>query len=640
MTGSFLRFKKLNYSTDYIRSIVDSKSFWLEQAGAIDWSAPPKIAYSGDLSKGDVRWFEDGKLNVCVNCVDRHLPKLKDKIAFIWEGNEPDSLRNITYQDLYESVCKFANILKNLGVKKGDRVCLYMPMVPEAIFAMLACARIGAIHTVVFAGFSSDALADRINAASCCCVITAQHFFRGAKGVNCYDAVAQALAKSHCVKSCLIINHDNVMPTAGSGGKQDSRHNAKLYDYFDLINSVEAACEPEVMSATDPLFILYTSGSTGKPKGIVHGSGGYLLYAAFTHAHVFDLKDDDVFWCGADIGWITGHSYVVYGPLFNGATSLIYEGVPNYPDVTRVAKMIARHKVSIYYTAPTLIRALMQSGDTAVKDINLDSLRVLGTVGEPINPEAWSWYDKNMGKKSCPIRDTWWQTETGGMMLVDLSDREKLKPGCAAKPMYGIVPALKSSDGNVLEGKAKGALVIQSPWPGMLQDVFNDHGRFIKAYLSDYPGSYFSGDGCERDDDGDIWITGRMDDVLNISGHRLGTAEVESALVGHNVISEAAVIGIPHAIKGESIMAFVCLMGGVNPGDVDSSDLINWVREKIGAIATLEHCFIVSDLPKTRSGKIMRRLLRKIYQKEELGDVSTLANPDCLDEIKAIIKSL
>jgi acetyl-CoA synthetase len=597
--------------------------FWCEKAQRLDWITPFTKGFDGDFSKGDISWFKDGELNACVNCVDRHLHDHADKTAIIWEGDAPGTSRVLTFQDLYDHVCRFANLLKDRGVKKGDRVCIYMPMIPEAAMAMLACARIGAIHSVVFAGFSPESLKSRIDDASCRVVITASVGKRSGKQTRLKFNVDESLKGNSSVHSVIVVRNcdDDI-----------AWHDARDVDYHAAIQTMDAVCPPEIMNAEDPLFILYTSGSTGKPKGVVHTTGGYLLYAAYTHEKVFDIKQDDVYWCCADVGWVTGHSYIVYGPLANATTTLMYEGVPSFPDCSRLWQIIDYYQVSIFYTAPTAIRALMAQGNGPLLTTSRDSLRMLGTVGEPINPEAWQWYFKDVGRSRCKVMDTWWQTETGGVMLAPLCDLRDEKPGAAMRAMPGIDPVLLDAKANVIDGEAEGALAIAAPWPGMMRTIYGDHPRFISTYLSTFPGFYNTGDGAKRDADGDLWITGRTDDVLNVSGHRLGSAEIESALVLHPAVAEAAVVGCPHAIKGEGVYAFVTLMAGEKDSDALQRDLIQFVRKQIGPIATIDHMKVTAALPKTRSGKIMRRILRKIAagKTDDFGDTSTLADASVL----------
>jgi len=573
-----------------------------------------------------IKWFEDGVLNVAHNCIDRHLAKRANQTAIIWEGDDPSQSKHITYKELHDEVCRMANILRTRNVKKGDRVTIYLPMIPEAAYAMLACARIGAIHSVVFAGFSPDSLAQRINDCQSKVIITADEGLRGGKKVPLKANVDAALAKTDGVDWVVVVKR--------TGGKVDMNPTRDLW-YHDAAKMVTTECPAEHMHAEDPLFILYTSGSTGQPKGVLHTSGGYLVYAAMTHQYVFDYHDGDVYWCTADVGWVTGHSYILYGPLCNGATTLMFEGVPNYPDNSRFWNVIDKHKVNTFYTAPTAIRALMQGGDEPVKKTSRASLRLLGSVGEPINPEAWEWYHRVVGDDRCPIVDTWWQTETGGILITPLPGAIKLKPGSATLPFFGVVPEIVDADGKTLEGETTGNLCLTRSWPGMMRTVYGDHARFEQTYFSTYKGKYFTGDGCRRDADGYYWITGRVDDVINVSGHRMGTAEVESALVAHEKVSEAAVVGFPHDIKGQGIYAYVTLMAGVQPTEDLRKELVTWVRKEIGPIASPDQIQFAPSLPKTRSGKIMRRILRKIAEDEpgSLGDTSTLADPAVVDDL-------
>ncbi|OAE96799.1 acetyl-coenzyme A synthetase [Bradyrhizobium centrolobii] len=616
------------YKEMYARSISDPNAFWAEQAKRIDWmKAPTKIEnVSFEPGNISIKWFEDGVLNVAWNCIDRHLAKRANQTAIIWEGDDPSQSRHITYKELHDEVCRMANILRTRNVKKGDRVTIYLPMIPEAAYAMLACARIGAIHSVVFAGFSPDSLAQRINDCQSKVIITADEGLRGGKKVPLKANVDAALAKADGVDWVVVVKH--------TGGKVDMNPSRDLW-YHDAAKMVTTECPAEHMHAEDPLFILYTSGSTGQPKGVLHTSAGYLVYAAMTHQYVFDYHDGDVYWCTADVGWVTGHSYILYGPLANGATTLMFEGVPNYPDNSRFWNVIDKHKVNTFYTAPTAIRALMQGGDEPVKKTSRASLRLLGSVGEPINPEAWEWYHRVVGDDRCPIVDTWWQTETGGILITPLPGATKLKPGSATLPFFGVVPEIVDADGKVLEGETTGNLCLTRSWPGMMRTVYGDHARFEQTYFSTYKGKYFTGDGCRRDADGYYWITGRVDDVINVSGHRMGTAEVESALVAHEKVSEAAVVGFPHDIKGQGIYAYVTLMAGVEPTEDLRKELVTWVRREIGPIASPDQIQFAPSLPKTRSGKIMRRILRKIAEDEpgSLGDTSTLADPAVVDDL-------
>ncbi|MBL4617364.1 MAG: acetate--CoA ligase [Robiginitomaculum sp.] len=616
------------YESMYADSIADPTKFWGEAGKRLDWITPYTKVKDCSWGKEDlhVRWYEDGRLNVSYNCIDRHLLDNADKVAIIWEGDDPTQSKNITYRQLHEEVCRFANVLKLRGVKKGDRVTLYMPMVVEAAYAMLACARIGAVHSVVFGGFSPEALAGRITDCKSTCVITADEGVRGGKTIPLKANVDKALQKCPDVSTVLVVTRT---------GADVTMQMDRDFVYETLRDEVSDDCPPEIMNAEDPLFILYTSGSTGKPKGVLHTSGGYLVYAAITHQYVFDYKPDDIYWCTADVGWVTGHSYIVYGPLANGATTLMFEGVPNYPDASRFWQVCDKHKVSIFYTAPTALRALMGAGDDFVTKTDRLSLRLLGSVGEPINPEAWAWYYNVVGEKKCPIVDTWWQTETGGIMISPLPGATDLKPGSASKPFFGIDPMLVDADGKELFGEASGNLCIRSSWPGQMRSVFGDHQRFFETYFATYTNLYFTGDGCRRDSDGYYWITGRVDDVLNVSGHRMGTAEVESALVSHPSVSEAAVVGYPHDIKGQGIYAYVSLMAGMQADDELTKELRLHVRQEIGPIASPDLIQIAPGLPKTRSGKIMRRILRKIAENdfENLGDISTLADPSVVADL-------
>ncbi len=620
------------YEELYEKSVKENEAFWAEHGLRIDWFEPYTKVKDVSYAYDDVhiRWYYDGVTNACYNCIDRHLPDRADQTAIIWEGDEPDVDQHITYAELHEKVQKFANILKANGVKKGDRVTIYMPMIPEAAYAMLACARIGAIHSVVFGGFSPDALAGRIVDCRSHFVITADEGVRGGRRIplkaNVDKAAEIAAGQGMEVANVLVVRR--------TGGDIDWVEGRDIW-YHEAYEAAAAECPCEPMNAEDPLFILYTSGSTGKPKGVLHTTGGYLVYASMTHQYVFDYHEGDIYWCTADVGWITGHSYIVYGPLANGAITLMFEGVPNYPDASRFWQVVDKHKVNIFYTAPTAIRALMGAGDEYVKKTSRKTLKLLGTVGEPINPEAWEWYYHVVGEGRCPIVDTWWQTETGGIMIVPLPGAHDLKPGSASKPFFGIQPALLDADGKELEGAAEGNLVIRDSWPGQMRTVYGDHQRFVETYFSTYKGYYFTGDGCRRDEDGYYWITGRVDDVLNVSGHRMGTAEIESALVAHPKVSEAAVVGYPHDIKGQGIYCYVTLMAGEEPSDELRKELVQWVRKEIGPIATPDLIQFASGLPKTRSGKIMRRILRKIAENDysNLGDTSTLAEPAVVDEL-------
>jgi acetyl-CoA synthetase len=619
------------YTGTYARSLVDGEAFWLEQAGRLDWVKAPTKANESSFAEADfgVRWFGDGVLNVSANCLDRHLPERGDDIALIWEPDDPkEEARRFTYRELHAEVCRFANVLKGVGVSKGDRVTLYMPMIPEAAFAMLACARLGAVHSIVFGGFSPDALAGRITDCDSEFLITADEGRRGGKTVP-LKANADAAAKLAPALRTMIV----VKATGGEVAMQDGRD----HWYHELAASAGTQCDPEPMNAEDPLFILYTSGSTGKPKGVLHTSGGYLLWASMTHELCFDYRRGEIYWCAADVGWVTGHSYIVYGPLANGATTLMYEGVPNWPSPSRIWEVVDRHQVNILYTAPTVLRALMREGDEFVTRTSRQSLRLLGSVGEPINPEAWRWYHEVPGEGRCPIIDTWWQTETGGALIAPLPGATDLKPGSATKPLFGVEPQIVDGEGHVLEGACEGNLVIARSWPGQMRTVYGDHERFFQTYFSTFPGKYFTGDGARRDEDGYYWITGRVDDVINVSGHRMGTAEVESALVLHAKVAEAAVVGMPHEIKGQGIYAYVTLNVGEEPGDALRKELVAWVRQEIGPIATPDAIQFTPALPKTRSGKIMRRILRKIAEGDvsSLGDTSTLADPSVVDDLIA-----
>ena len=616
------------YQDMYARSLDDADGFWAEHGRRIDWIKPFSKVKNTHYGKDDVsiKWYEDGTLNACVNCVDRHVETRGEQVAIIWEGDEPDQDAKITYRQLHEEVCRFANVLKAQGVKKGDRVTIYMPMIAEATYAMLACARIGAVHSVVFGGFSPDALAGRILDCESTCVITADEGVRGGKKIPLKANTDAALAQCPDVTSVIVVER-----TGAGVAMQDGRD----VWYHQEKEKADKNCPAEEMSAEDPLFILYTSGSTGKPKGVLHTTGGYMVYASMTHQYVFDYKDGDIYWCTADVGWVTGHSYIVYGPLANGATTLMFEGVPNYPDNSRFWQVCDKHQVNIFYTAPTALRALMREGDGPVKATKRDSLRLLGSVGEPINPEAWLWYYNVVGEGKSPIVDTWWQTETGGILITPLPGATALKPGSATRPFFGVKPVLVDADGKELTGAASGNLCLTDSWPGQMRTVYGDHKRFIETYFSQYPGTYFTGDGCRRDEDGYYWITGRVDDVLNISGHRLGTAEVESALVAHAQVAEAAVVGYPHDIKGQGIYCYVTLNAGLTGDDDLKAELVQWVRKEIGPIASPDLIQFAPGLPKTRSGKIMRRILRKIAEDDfsNLGDTSTLADPAVVDDL-------
>lgn len=627
------RITREQYARDYQASIDDPEAFWGQAAERLTWFRKPTQVKDVNYALDDfrIRWFADGELNASVNCLDRQLAERGDKIALLFEPDGPDSPSyGVTYRELYERTCRLANALRALGVQKGDRVTLYLPMIPDAAVAMLACARIGAIHSVVFGGFAPNSIADRVADCGSKLIITADEGLRGGKKVPLKANVDAALKLpgTNSVETVLVVRH-----TGGAVDMQMPRDR-----WFDaVVDAQPAECEPERMNAEDPLFILYTSGSTGKPKGVLHTTGGYLLYAAYTHEAVFDLREDDIYWCTADVGWVTGHSYIVYGPLANGATAVMFEGVPNYPSVSRFWEVIDKHKVTIFYTAPTAIRALMREGEAPVKKTSRASLRLLGSVGEPINPEAWRWYYDVVGDGRCPIVDTWWQTETGGILITPLAGAIDLKPGSATLPFFGVRPALVDANGEQLEGATEGNLVLLDSWPGQMRTVYGDHQRFIDTYFRTYPGTYFTGDGCRRDADGYYWITGRVDDVINVSGHRIGTAEVESALVAHPKVAEAAVVGFPHDIKGQGIYAYVTLKAGEAQSDELLKELVAWVRKEIGPIATPDHLQWAPGLPKTRSGKIMRRILRKIAENapEQLGDTSTLADPSVVESLVA-----
>jgi len=619
-----------SYLDMYKASVSDSVTFWREHGRRVDWIKPySKVKdVSYDAKNLHVRWYEDGTLNVSANCIDRHLPERATQTAIIWEGDDPKDSKHITYKQLHDEVCRFANVLKAQGVRRGDRVTIYMPMIPETAYAMLACTRIGAIHSVVFGGFSPDSLAGRILDCKSDFVITADEGLRGGKPIPLKANTDEALKQCPNVKAVIVVRR-----TGGNVAMKPGRDRW----YHELAGDVPLECKPEAMGAEDPLFILYTSGSTGKPKGVLHTTGGYLVYASMTHQYVFDYHEGDVYWCTADVGWVTGHSYIVYGPLSNGATTLMFEGVPNYPSVSRFWELIDKHQVNIFYTAPTAIRALMRDGEAPVKRTSRKSLRLLGTVGEPINPEAWLWYHRVVGDSRCPIVDTWWQTETGGILITPLPGATALKPGSATRPFFGIVPQIVDANGQVLEGEATGNLVIADSWPGQMRTVYGDHQRFIDTYFKAYPGKYFTGDGCRRDADGYYWITGRVDDVINVSGHRMGTAEVESALVAHMKVAEAAVVGYPHDIKGQGIYAYVTLKSGVSASEELRKELVQWVGKEIGAIAKPDVIQWAPGLPKTRSGKIMRRILRKIAEGDtsNLGDTTTLADPAVVQDLVA-----
>ncbi len=616
------------YLQEYERSINDPQNFWAEHGQRIDWIKPYTRIKDVSYSEKDlhIKWFYDGTLNVSSNCLDRHLEKRGDQTAIIWEGDDPKEDKRISFKELHSEVCKFANALKELGVKKGDRVTIYMPMIPEAAVAMLACARVGAIHSVVFGGFSPDALAGRIQDCDSSLIITADEGIRGGKPIPLKANTDAALNSCPMCKTVVVVKR--------TGGKIDWVE-GRDYWYHDITSAQSEECQPEEMNAEDPLFILYTSGSTGKPKGVMHTSGGYIVYASMTHEYVFDYKDGEVYWCTADVGWVTGHSYILYGPLANGATTLMFEGVPNYPNSSRFWDVCDKHNVSIFYTAPTALRALMREGEGPVKATSRKSLRLLGSVGEPINPEAWLWYYNVVGDGRCPIVDTWWQTETGGILITPLPGATDLKPGSATRPFFGIKPIIVDADGKLLDGASTGNLCLAESWPGQMRTVYGDHDRFFQTYFATFPGRYFTGDGCRRDEDGYYWITGRVDDVINVSGHRMGTAEVESALVAHSLVAEAAVVGYPHEIKGQGIYAYVTLNVGVEPDEELRNELIQWVRKEIGPIASPDLIQWAPGLPKTRSGKIMRRILRKVAENDfgSLGDTSTLAEPAVVQDL-------
>jgi len=615
------------YEEMYANSINDPEGFWGEHGKRIDWIKPynmvKNVSYEGDVS---IKWYEDGTLNACYNCVDRHVPTRGDQTAIIFEGDDPADSAHITYAELLEHVSRFANVLKERGVQKGDRVTIYMPMIPEATCAMLACARIGAIHSVVFGGFSPEALAGRILDCESTCIITTDEGVRGGRAIPLKANTDAALESCPDVDTVIVVTRTGADVAMAEG---------RDVVYEDAAANVSADCPVEEMNAEDPLFILYTSGSTGKPKGVLHTTGGYMVYASMTHQYVFDYHDGDIYWCTADVGWVTGHSYIVYGPLANGATTLVLEGLPTYPDASRLWQVVDKHQVNIFYTAPTALRALMREGEEPVKKTSRASLRLLGSVGEPINPEAWLWYHRVVGDSRCPIVDTWWQTETGGILITPLPGAIAQKPGCATKPFFGIKPALVDAEGALLEGATSGNLILTDSWPGQMRTVYGDHQRFIDTYFATYKGNYFTGDGCRRDEDGYYWITGRVDDVINVSGHRMGTAEVESALVAHDLVAESAVVGYPHDIKGQGIYTYVTLNAGVEATDELRAELVKWVRKEIGPIATPDLLQWAPGLPKTRSGKIMRRILRKIAEDDfsNLGDTSTLADPTVVDDL-------
>jgi acetyl-CoA synthetase len=621
-------FDDAKYQEMYARSLKDPDGFWAEQAKRLHWYKTPSKIKNTSFAPDNVsiKWFEDGTTNCAYNCIDRHLEKRGDQTAIIWEGDDPKDDKKITYRQLHQEVCRFANVLKAQGVKKGDRVTIYLPMIPEAAYAMLACARIGAVHSVIFGGFSPDSIAGRIEDCKSSIVVTADEGLRGGRKIPLKANVDAACEKAKGVANIIVVKR--------TGAPVNMQAGRDVY-YDNIAKGVSTDCPCEQMNAEDPLFILYTSGSTGKPKGVLHTTGGYHLFVSMTHQYVFDYHDGDIYWCTADVGWVTGHSYIVYGPLANGAITLMFEGVPNYPSMSRFWEVIDKHKVNIFYTAPTAIRALMQAGDEPVKKTSRRSLRLLGSVGEPINPEAWEWYYRVVGDSRCPIVDTWWQTETGGILITPLPGATKLKPGSATRPFFGIKPEIVDANGKVLEGAATGNLCIADSWPGQMRTVYGDHARFVETYFKAYPGKYFTGDGCRRDEDGFYWITGRVDDVINVSGHRMGTAEVESALVAHAKVSEAAVVGYPHHIKGQGIYAYVTLMAGEQPSEDLRNELVGWVRKEIGAIASPDLIQFAPGLPKTRSGKIMRRILRKIAEDDfsNLGDTTTLADPAVVDDL-------
>ena len=619
---------KAEYEKMYEESITSPEKFWEKYGKRIDWMKPYTKIRDVSYNKEDlhIRWYEDGTLNASYNCLDRHLETKGNNTAIIWEGDDPNESKQISYKELYEQVCKFSNVLINAGAKKGDRITIYMPMIPEATVAMLACTRIGAIHSVVFGGFSPDALAGRIEDCNSTIIITADEGIRGGKKIPLKSNTDEAISKAKMCKTTIVVKRT---------GTEINWINGQDIWYHEEMEKASANCPPAEINAEDPMFILYTSGSTAKPKGVLHTTGGYMVYASMTHHYVFDYQENEIYWCTADVGWVTGHSYIVYGPLSNGATTLMFEGVPNYPTVSRFWEIVDKHKVNIFYTAPTAIRALMAEGSEPVKKTKRDSLRILGSVGEPINPEAWNWYNNVVGNGRCPVVDTWWQTETGGILITPLPGATDTKPGSATKPFFGILPVIVDSDNKELTGATEGNLCINMSWPGQMRTVFGDHQRFIDTYFSTFPGRYFSGDGCRRDEDGYYWITGRVDDVINVSGHRMGTAEVESALVAHTDVAEAAVVGYPHDIKGQGIYAYVTVNIGVKTSEELLTELKQWVRKEIGPIATPDLIQFAPGLPKTRSGKIMRRILRKIAanEHEELGDVSTLADPQVVQNL-------
>ncbi len=619
---------KNTYDSMYSESINDNDNFWSNQAGRLDWFKKFTKVSNIKYSKNDVsiKWFEDGALNVTYNCIDRHAKTNPDKVAIIWEGDDPKDSKKISYKELLTNVCKASNVLKNIGVRKGDRVTLYLTMIPELAYFMLACARIGAVHSIIFGGFSSESIAGRIKDCGSEYIVTADAGIRGGKHIPLKETTDKALESCPNVKKCLVIKR--------AGKEVILKKNRDLY-FEDIVKNVDDYCDPEILNAEDPLFILYTSGSTGKPKGVMHTCGGYLLYVSMTHEYIFNYKDGDIYWCTADIGWITGHSYIIYGPLSNGATTLMFEGVPNYPNFSRFWEVIDKHKVNIFYTAPTAIRALMREGDLHVKKTKRSSLKLLGTVGEPINPEAWKWYFEVPGNSNCPIVDTWWQTETGGILISPQTGAIELKPGSATKPFFGIEPCIVDKEGNELEGECEGMLCLKRSWPGQMRTVYGDHKRFIDTYFSQFDGKYFTGDGCRRDKEGYYWITGRVDDVIIVSGHNLGTAEIESAFVSHSKVAEAAVVGYPHEVKGNGLYCYVTLNVGEEISDNLLNELKNTIREKIGPIASPDFIHITAGLPKTRSGKIMRRILRKIASNdfENLGDTTTLADPNVIDDL-------